>query len=80
MLTGKYIIERGFLMEDIISKIYDLIKSTDNLIEFEERMQIYIYQVFISLLGDVLSQLNEGIKKKKQEHLWHCAISPYFNA
>ena len=57
-------------MGNIISKIYELIKGTNNLIEFEEKLQIYIYEMFTSLLGDVFTQLNEVIKRNKQELGW----------
>lgn len=57
-------------MEKIISNIYKLIKSTSNLIELEERVRIYMYEVFASLLGDVFTQLNLAIKAQKQEAGW----------
>jgi hypothetical protein len=69
-LHGKYILERGLLMDTIISKIYQLIKGTNNLIELEESIQIFMYEVFASQLGDVFTQLNQVIKEKKQEKGW----------
>ncbi|WP_329602851.1 UPF0236 family transposase-like protein [Terrilactibacillus tamarindi] len=45
-------------------------KNTDNLIELEESVRIYMYEVFASLLGDVFTQLNQAIKAQKQENGW----------
>ncbi|TCS77962.1 hypothetical protein EDD72_13218, partial [Tepidibacillus fermentans] len=39
-------------MDTIISRLYQLIKSTNNLIELEESIQIYMQEVFSSLLGE----------------------------
>ncbi len=69
-LTGKYILERGLLMENIISRLYQLIKDSSHLIDLEESIQIYMHEVFASLLGDVFTQLNQVIKEKKQEKGW----------
>lgn len=57
-------------MEKIISKIYEIIKRTDNLIELEESVRTYMYEVFASLLGDVFTQLDQVIKIQKQEEGW----------
>ena len=38
-------------MEKIISRIYELIKETDNLIEFEERLHLYMDDLAAELLG-----------------------------
>ncbi|MEQ6378663.1 ISLre2 family transposase [Bacillaceae bacterium S4-13-56] len=57
-------------MEKIISNLYQLIKSTGNLIELEESVRMYMYEVFASLLGDVFTQLNQVIKEQKQEVGW----------
>jgi len=70
MLPGKYILERGLLMEPIISRIYQLIKNTNQLIELEESIQLYMHEVFATLLGEIFTQLNQVIKKKHQEKGW----------
>src|SRR5699024_2921014 len=57
-------------MERIISRIYELLKETDNLIEFEELLQLYMYDTFASLVGDVFSQLNKVIKERKRMKGW----------
>src|SRR5690625_1667825 len=57
-------------MENIISKIYDLLKDTDNLIEFEEQVQVLMYDTFASIVGEVFTHLNKVIKESKQEEDW----------
>ena len=57
-------------MENIISRLYQLIKDSSHLIDLEESIQIYMHEVFASLLGDVFTQLNQVIKEKKQEKGW----------
>lgn len=57
-------------MEKIISNIYQLIKSTSNLIELEESVNAYMHNVFASLLGDVFTQLDQVIKSQKQKEGW----------
>ena len=47
-------------MEKIISKIYELIKNTKNLIELEERIQRLMYEVFTELLGEVFIQMDQN--------------------
>lgn len=69
-LTGKYIVERGFLMEKIISEVYKIIKSTNNPIELEESVRMYMYEVFASLLGDAFTRINQALKLQKQESGW----------
>src|SRR5690625_2235513 len=67
---GKYILERGLLMERIISRIYDLLKETESLIEFEEQLQLYMYDTFASLVGEVFNQVNKVVKENKQAKNW----------
>jgi len=57
-------------MDNIISRLYRLIKDTNNLIELEESIQIYMHEVFTSLLGDVFTQLNQVKKEEKQKKGW----------
>jgi len=57
-------------MERIITRIYDLLKETDNLIEFEEQLQIYMYDLIASLVEDVLSNVNQVVKEQKQADDW----------
>src|SRR5699024_4763254 len=63
-------LERGLLMERIISKIYELLKDTNNIIEFEEQVQLLMYNTFADLVGNVFSEINKVIKKQKQEDNW----------
>src|SRR5690625_7813744 len=60
-------------MEHIISRIYELLKETNNLIEFEEQVQLLMYDTFADLVGEVFTQLNKVIKKEKQEENWKVA-------
>lgn len=57
-------------MEQIVSRIYELIKETDNLIEFEEQLRLFMYDTFASLVGDAFSQINRVIKENKQSDQW----------
>ncbi len=52
-------------MNTIISKLYRLIHQTDNLIDFEESVRTLMYELFASLLGDVFTNMNTVIVKKK---------------
>ncbi|GGE57254.1 hypothetical protein GCM10011391_40180 [Pullulanibacillus camelliae] len=57
-------------MNTIISKLYRLIHQTDNLIDFEESVRTLMYELFASLLGDVFTNMNTVIVKKKQAEGW----------
>lgn len=57
-------------MEFIISKIYQLIKQTGNLIELEESVRLLMYEVFTSQMGEVFTRLNDVIVKEKQAMGW----------
>jgi hypothetical protein len=57
-------------MEKIISNIYQILKDTENLIAFEEHMQLLMYDTFTQLLGDIFAQLDQAIVKEKQKTGW----------
>ena len=57
-------------MENIITRIYELLKETENLIEFEEQVQLLMYETFSNLIGEVFSSINQVIKEKKQVENW----------
>jgi len=57
-------------MNTIISKLYTLIHQTDNLIDFEERVRILMYDVFASMLGEVFTKMNTVIVEEKQAEGW----------
>lgn len=57
-------------MEKIISKLYQIIKSTNSLIELEENVKIYMHEIFSSLLGETFTQLDQVIKEQKQAEGW----------
>jgi len=40
-------------METIITRIYETLKETNNLMEFEEQVQLLMYDTFPELIGDV---------------------------
>ncbi|MCZ0704667.1 hypothetical protein J2T56_003279 [Natronobacillus azotifigens] len=57
-------------MEKIISNLYKIIKGTNSLIELEEDVNMYMHEVFATLLGDVFSQIDQVVKKQKQQEGW----------
>ncbi|MFA8439222.1 UPF0236 family transposase-like protein, partial [Pueribacillus sp. YX66] len=57
-------------MERIITRIYELLKETTNLIEFEEQLQLLMYDTFTDLVGEVFTKINQVIKEQKQEENW----------
>lgn len=57
-------------MTDIITRLYQLIKQTDDFIAMEEQIQLYMYEVFAEQLGVVFSQINQVIKAEKQALGW----------
>ena len=57
-------------MENIITRIYELLKETENLIESEEQVQLLMYDTFSNLIGEVFSLINQVIKEKKQVENW----------
>src|SRR5699024_6198494 len=69
-LLGQIQIERGLPVEHIISRIYELIKETKSLIEFEEQLQVLMQSTVAELVGDVFTNLNQVIKEQKQEEKW----------
>ncbi|PZD92303.1 ISLre2 family transposase, partial [Bacilli bacterium] len=57
-------------MNTIISKISELLKDTNDLIDFEEHVQIYVYDLLTKLMGSVFTQLNQTIKRRMQSKGW----------
>lgn len=57
-------------MDKIISKIYEILKDSANLMEAEENLSRLMHRFFADALEKVLSQLNETIKKQKQGEGW----------
>lgn len=57
-------------MKTIISKLHTFIHQTANLIEFEENVRIYMYEVFASLLGGVFTNMNMVKVREKQAEGW----------
>lgn len=46
-------------MKSIITRIYEILKGTNNLIEFEEQVQLLMYETFANLIGEVFSEMNQ---------------------
>lgn len=67
---GQIHLERCLLMGYIISSIYKLLKETNSLVEFEEQLQLLMYDTFAELVSEVLEEINQVIKKRKQEAGW----------
>ncbi|SEL25273.1 Uncharacterised protein family (UPF0236), partial [Carnobacterium iners] len=57
-------------MDNIISKLYEIIKESSDLIATEESIQLYMYEVFTELLGDIFIHVNQTIKEQKQQEGW----------
>ncbi len=57
-------------MNKIISKVYQIIKDLSNLIETEEAIQVYMYEVFAELAGEIFTHINQVIKEEKQSEGW----------
>ena len=55
---------------DIISKLYQLIHQTGNLIELEESVRLFMYEVFSVQLGEIFTKINHVIKEEKQRAGW----------
>lgn len=63
-------LERGLPIENIISKIDELLKFTNSLIEFEEQIKIFMQKVFTQLVGDGFVKLDKIIKQQKLAGGW----------
>lgn len=57
-------------MDRIITKLYEIIKESSDLIATEESIQLYMYEVFTELVGDIFTHMNQVIKEKKQGEGW----------
>ena len=57
-------------MEQIISKVYKLIKETSNLIELEEKIQQLIYNSFTTFLEIALEWIDQAIVLRKRDEGW----------
>ena len=57
-------------MDRIISNLYGIIKESSDLIATEESIQLYMYEVFAELVGDIFTHLNQTIKEQKQQVGW----------
>src|SRR5690625_288293 len=48
-------------MLHIITRINELLKKTNSLVEFEEQVQLLMYDTFADLVGEVFTQLNQSM-------------------
>ena len=51
MLRRQIHLERGLLMKNIIARVYEIIKETHSLIEFEEQVQLLMHDTFSTIVG-----------------------------
>ncbi len=49
-------------MDKIITKLYEIIKESSDLIRTDELIQLYMYDLFAELVGDIFSHINQVIK------------------
>src|SRR5699024_12100448 len=64
---GKYIIERILIIENIITKIHNIIKDTKDLISYEEQVKVLMYETFVDLVSETFTHLNKVMKEKARE-------------
>lgn len=57
-------------MGTIVSKLYKLIQQTDNLMDFEESVRFFMYELFTSTLGDIFTNINNVIVEEKKAEGW----------
>lgn len=57
-------------METIIANLYRLIHQTEDMIELEERVRLFMYEVFAQAMGDVFTRMNDVTKQDKQQAGW----------
>lgn len=57
-------------MDKIITKLYEIIKESSDLIATEESIQLYMYETFAELVGDIFTHLNQVAKEQKQSEGW----------
>lgn len=70
MFHHKHIMNRGLLMDKIISEMYKIIKKSANPIDAEENLHSYMYEVFTETLGELFIKLNQSVKEAKQQEGW----------
>lgn len=54
----------------IISNLYKLIHQTDDLMELEESVRLFMYDVLAYAMGEVFTKINDVIKEEKQCDGW----------
>ena len=70
MLRRQIHLERGLLMKNIIARVYEIIKETHSLIEFEEQVQLLMHDTFSTIVGEAFTELNKVMKQEKQAEGW----------
>ncbi|MCT3526112.1 hypothetical protein EFR28_09105, partial [Latilactobacillus curvatus] len=66
------IIKSSFMMYYIEQFVRNSIIGADssNLIDTEEAIQVYMYDVFAQLMGQIFTNINQVIKEEKQREGW----------
>lgn len=57
-------------MNKIISNVYQIIKDSSNLIDTEEAIQVYMYDVFAQVMSQIFTHIDQVIKEEKQLEGW----------
>ncbi len=57
-------------MKTIISELEKIIHQTSDLIDFEEKVRLLMYDTFASKVGEVFTLMNRVIVKQKQKEGW----------
>lgn len=58
-------------MNNIITKIHNLIKDTDDLIAFEEQVKILMHETFADLVGETFTHLNKVMKERARKENYY---------
>ena len=57
-------------MRQIISDIIEMLRGTTDLIQFEEDLKLYMFETMSEALGDVLTEINQTMKKNRCDEGW----------
>lgn len=57
-------------MQKIITEVFQLLKNTENLIEFEEQMKVKMFEFYSNLLSDLFAQLDQALVEEKKQAGW----------
>ena len=57
-------------MRHIITDIMNILKGTDDLIQFEEKVKLYMFETLSEALGDALTEVNQKMKETRCDEGW----------